>query len=124
MRKWINLVEEISSYAPVLDTAWDIADYIEGLSSDYVDAEVIAEHFHGCRAVLKRLPTHELQEGPADSNIRDRAREKSYQNLDTTIPPLVVEDGVVMDGNHRLRVALAKGLPEILCYVVEEIESD
>jgi hypothetical protein len=120
MRKWINLFEDTHGYAPVLETSWDIASYISEMSPDYVDEEVIAEHFHGCRAVLTRLATHELSEGPADANVPNEEREAEYMQMDGLIPPLVVENKVVVDGNHRLRVALAKGIPELLCYVIEE----
>lgn len=124
MRNWITLVESMSDFPAELATAQDIAEYIEEMSSDYVDVEMIAEHYFGCRAVLKRVPLHELSEGPPDANVRDLRKEARYAKMEGTIPPIVVEDGVVMDGNHRYRVALAKGLPELLCYVIEEIPDE
>jgi hypothetical protein len=108
-------------YPAVLEDAEAIASYIADLSPTEVDEEFIAEHFWGCRAELRMVPVSELREGDADTNMRSLKREKKYAKMDlATMPPLVVENGEIKDGNHRFRVAIAKGATEVPCYVVVE----
>jgi hypothetical protein len=131
MRKLMRLVEGDSSYQPglresvaewppTLKDDWAIAEYIEATSSDYVDEEYIREHYRGCHAVLKKVAVTDLEPGDPEHNERSEKKEKKYAKMDlATMPPLVVEDGQIMDGNHRFRVAVAKGATHVLCYVVE-----
>lgn len=114
---------EVPSWPPVLKDRYAIADYIETVASAYVDNEYISEHFRGCRAVLRMVPLAQIREGDEDHNIPSKAKERRYAKMDiATMPPIVIEDGEIQDGHHRYRVAKAKGLTEMLCYVVEEIE--
>lgn len=109
-------------WPPVLKDRWAIADYIESVASAYVDNEYIAEHFRGCRAVLKRVPIAQIEPSDEDHNIPSKAKERRYAKMDpATMPPIVIEDGVIQDGHHRYRVAQKLGMTEMLCYVVEEI---
>lgn len=120
MRRLLRLVESHETFPPLLNDAHEIAEYIVRMSPDDVDVDMVAEYFHGCRAVLRMVPISELIEGNADHNIRNKAREKRYAKMDmSTMPPLVVEDGTVRDGNHRFRIAVAKGVAEVPCYVIE-----
>ena len=134
LRKWINLLEgatpptetfDLSSYDAELPDNYAIAEYIESHSVSHTDVGMIEDYVHGCKAVLKMLPVSTIQPGSANANVRIKSREAKYKKLSlSTMPPLVVElhDGVVtiLDGNHRFRVAVAKGATEIPCYVVEE----
>jgi len=109
-----------AGWAPVLKDDWAIADYIDGISPGYVDREFIRECFRFGVATLRMVPIDELTPGPADANVRVASRERKYAKMDpATMPPLVVQDGQIQDGGHRYRVAKAKGLAELPCYVVE-----
>lgn len=96
----------------------EIASYVSDLDPR-VDEEMIEEHYFGCHAVLKLIPIESVKEGPADSNIRSASKEKKFAKMDLAKqPPILVEDGVVLDGNHRYRVAKAAGATDILAYVI------
>ena len=121
MRKFIDIItESYLSYPAVLRDEREIAEYISSIASDYVNEEMIEEYFHGCSAVLKLVPIADIVEGNPDANVRSARKERKYAKMDpATIPPLVIEDGEVKDGNHRLRVAQAAGATALWCYVVE-----
>jgi len=111
-------------YPDILSDAHAIADYIAGHASDDVDDEFIAEYFRGCHATLRLIPASEISEGDKDHNIRSKAKERRYAKMDpATMPPLVVENGKIMDGGHRFRVGLAKGKNAFWCYNVTEISA-
>lgn len=113
--------ESTASYPAVLKDEREIAAYIESVSTDYVDSEMIEEHFFGCRAVLRRVPIDRIRSGPEEANIPDKKKEKRYAKMDpATMPPLVVENGVIMDGNHRWRTAKSVGATHVPCYIVTE----
>lgn len=122
MRRFINVIKEsYLSYPERLDNSREIASYIESVASDYVDTEFIEEYFFDCYASLKLVPIDELHEGNTDANIRNKSKERKYTKMNPdTIPPLVVENGEIKDGNHRYRVAVANGAKSLWCYVVEE----
>lgn len=110
-----------AGFDDVLNDAQEIADYIETWATYEVDNEFVYEKFRGCHAVLKLVPIAELQEGGRDANERSQKNEDKYlkQNLKTQ-PPAVVENGKVLDGNHRLRANIRRGLTAMWCYVVME----
>lgn len=101
--------------------AQGIADYIETYATYPVDNEMVFEKFQGSHAVLKLMPIAELREGGREHNQQSESNEAKYlkQSLKTQ-PPAVVENGEVLDGNHRLRVNKSKGLTHMWCYVVIE----
>ncbi len=108
----------------------EIASYVSDLDPR-VDEEMIEEHYFGCHAVLQLVSIDSIKEGPADSNIRSASKEKKFAKMDLAKqPPILVEDGVVRDGNHRYRVAKAAGATDILAYVIsyddlnEDVELD
>lgn len=111
-------------FKKVLKDSDEITDFIVKFSTDFVDEELIREYFFGCRAILKKVPVRTLKlEDPAH-HTRDRKKEKFYQTLPLkTMPPLIVDDGKVVDGNHRFRVAKKKGRKWILIYETEALES-
>lgn len=113
--------EQPRTYKKRLRDAAAIAAYIEEVSSGYVDTEFVEEHYFGCEAVLEKLPIGQLREGPADGNVASASKEKKYAGMPAlTAPPLVVENGVVADGNHRFRAAVRRGDTHVWCYVVNE----
>ena len=105
----------------VLYDAQDIADYIETWATYEVDPEFVYEKFRGTHAVLKLVPMDQLQEGGRDANMRSKKNEDKYlkQNLKTQ-PPAIVENGKILDGNHRFRANKRRGLTAMWCYVVME----
>lgn len=103
----------------VLSDEQAIAQYIDENSSAHVSAEEIEEYFSGCGAILKLVPISELTEGNPDGNVASARKQKKYDKLPLeTMPPIVVENGEVMDGNHRYRSAMKAGAQSMWCYVV------
>lgn len=104
-----------------LHSAREIAEYIDSTSPGFVDVVFVEENFRGSGASLRKVPIAEIEEGNPDGNVRSRSKERRYERMSpATMPPLVVDGGKVMDGNHRLRVARSKGLTHLWCYVVDE----
>lgn len=122
MRNFINMItESYLQYSPLLSDSREIAEYIASVASGYTDVEMVEEHFQGCHAVLRRIPIEDIAEGNPAGNERNTRKEKKYAKMDpATIPPLVIENGTVVDGNHRLRVARAGGIEQLWCYVIED----
>lgn len=96
----------VPQWSKVLKDNNGIAQYIAEQSPGYVDEEMIQDNFIGCYAELEILPIDSIREGHPKMDI-------------ATLPPIVVENGVIVDGNHRFRLARVKGLKEIPCYVVK-----
>jgi len=110
-------------FKPVLENEDEITDFIIEFAEDPIDEELIREYFCGCKAILKTTSIQSLIEGDENHNIRNLRKEKRYGKLPVeTMPPLIVEDGVVSDGNHRLRVAKKHGIKEIIIYDIVEIQ--
>jgi len=108
----------------ILKNADEITDFIIEFAIDPVDEELIREYFDGCKAILKSIKVSNLVEGDMNQNIRNVKREKSYEKLPLkTMPPLIVENGIVKDGNHRLRIAKRNKLEEISIYDIVVIET-
>lgn len=110
-------------FPPTLADSEEIADHIEACSTDYVDHEFIAEAFAGYGAILRYVPMDEISPGHAESNISDPDKVASYGSLSLeTMPPIVIENGAVQDGNHRYKVALSRGAAGMWAYVTIEEE--
>lgn len=115
----MDRVELVGDWPASLKVASDIASYIEENSSEYVDVEFAEEYFRGAAAILKWVPMDSITPGDGNTNVRNAENEAAFAELPLqTMPPIVIEGGVVMDGNHRHRVALAKGAPGMWAYVV------
>lgn len=117
----MKIDEVVGSWSQVLRNGREIASYIESVSPSYVDEEQIEEYVgRMASATLKSVPISWLHEGKPDINIRNARNEKRYAKMNPkTVPPLVAwEDGRIIDGNHRYRVAVSTGITQILCYVV------
>ncbi len=110
--------------APLLFNAREIANYIAMQSPDFIDHELVEESFHGAGAHLRWMPLADLTMGPTSGHMQVPERTLQYAQLPPgTRPPIVVEDGLVQDGHHRVRDALARGEHRILSYeVVDECE--
>lgn len=108
------------TWPQALSNASAIAEHIERFTAGHeVDVEFIEEHFFGMGAHLESVPIDQIEEGPADSHMADKKKEKSYARLSlATMPPIVIENNIVCDGNHRLRAARALGAKSIWCYIV------
>jgi hypothetical protein len=103
-----------------LNDGWEIAAFIVTYAPYGIDEEFVAEQFFGKHAALRLVPVSQLREGGRDHNLQSPENEK-YQNMDLrTLPPLLVEGGEILDGNHRFRASAKRGLAEMWCYVVEE----
>ncbi len=110
-----------AQFPTVLEGSREIAGYVAGLDDD-ADEELVLEMFRGCRATLQRVAIGSLEEGPRDAHVRNVAKERRYARKPlASMPPILVEDGVIQDGHHRFRVAKAQGAKEIMAYVVTEI---
>lgn len=112
-------------FPEILNDGYEIAAFIETFALYEVDEEFVAEQFRDDRAVLKLIPMDQLHEGGRDANLQVPANEKKYQKMDLqTLPPLLVRDGKVLDGNHRYRASQKRGLTSIWCYVVEDAKGN
>ena len=122
VNEWIDLVENtLPTYPAVLRDEHEIAEYIVIHSSSHVDEEFVEEYYKNSHAKLRLIPAAELEEGEADHNIPSKAKHRRYMKMSSeTIPPLVVSDGKIEDGNHRFRVGLEQGLQAFWCYEVLE----
>jgi hypothetical protein len=96
-----------------------IAAYVEGQSSDEVDVGLIEEFFFDAHATLEEVPIADIIAGDADHNVADESKTSTYAELTaSTRPPILLGfENEVMDGNHRLRVAISRGETHILAYV-------
>ena len=88
----VDLDESIESkYPKRLNNEYEIADYIEDQSVQYVDKEFMEEYFKGSYAILKEVPVSSLKFDDEDHNIKVQKKLRKYEKMDvTTIPPLVV----------------------------------
>lgn len=122
--KPVEKVEGGSQPFPETLDAQGIADFIETYAAYPVDNEFVYEKFRSSHAKLMLKSIAELQEGGLDKNLQSKPKEDRYlkQSLKTQ-PPAVVENGVVWDGNHRLRANKRRGLTHMWCYVVMDGEA-
>jgi len=105
----------------ILTDEYEIADYIETFASDYVDNDLLVDYFRGTRAVLRLIPIDGLKPGDPDANLRDASKERRYAKLPSeSMPPLVIRNREIEDGNHRFRVAQKRGEKALWCYAVED----
>lgn len=82
-----------------------------------LDPEQVEGTLGRCSATLKEVPIDSLTPGFADGNLPDAKKEKAYAKMPMqSMPPIIVQDGVIIDGNHRWRVAKKKKQKTILIY--------
>lgn len=106
-------------FKKILDSTDEITGFIIETSSDFVDEELIYEYFFGCKAVLKSVEVSELRMEDQNHHLRSRRKEKEYEQLPiNTIPPLIVENGIVVEGYHRLRIIIKKKISTVKVYEI------
>lgn len=99
-----------------------IARFVADQSPYEICEEQIEEMYIGCRASLRWTPVAELRPGPDASNIESDARQAACNRQPAnTMPPLLVEDGQIMDGHHRYRALKQKGITHCWAYHIEII---
>ncbi len=104
-------------FKEMLKDADEITSFIIEKSANDIDEELVLEYFWGCKAILKSVEIDSLLIEDTNHHVQLESKERSYQKLPIeTIPPIIVEDGKVIDGNHRLRIAQKKGLKRIIVY--------
>lgn len=108
-------------WPPVLADARAIAEHVVGLSPDEVDRDMVEDAHIGLMARLVWIPMDGLEQGPPDANVADAARERAYARMHPgSTPPILVDGRSIEDGNHRHRVAVARGDAGMWCYRIEE----
>jgi hypothetical protein len=122
MRDIISLIESTnltSSWPPRLNDAYEIAEYIDGIAGVEVDTQWMLDYFTGAIAVLRLVDIDTLVEGDPNGNLAIPGQDERYAQMDAaSAPPLVVEGGRIIDGNHRYRAAKMRGDKEIWVYDV------
>lgn len=97
-------------FPDVLRNAQELADYVVTWAIGEVCSETAWEAFRDCQGTLRWFAMDEIAPQTGDGHRRVPSRERRYRKLDrTTCPPILVMEGVIQDGHHRHRVALARG---------------
>lgn len=110
------------SWKQNLCSSSEIASYVVGLSNYDVCREQIEEYFFNCHAKLVWISIRSLEISSPDHNLNDDVRQSVCDSLEiSTMPPLLIENGKVIDGHHRLRTLLKQGALYHWAYDVEEI---
>lgn len=113
----------VNAEHPLVLTDCDaIASHIDATTPDGIDTEMAREIFFGTQAVLVNVPTAfvEPDSAHADNHIEVRGRTARYKKLPAeTAPPILLgENGLISDGHHRHRAAVARKDPWMLAYQV------
>lgn len=104
-----------------LNDHFEIANYIEELASKPIDKQLVEDYFWGCNAILKECLVKNLFIGDEDHHLPDKALEKKYLKLPLeTIPPIIVENNKIVDGNHRYRVLEKLKVKKVWIYRIEK----
>ena len=105
-----------------------IAAHIDGTTPGGIDAEMARDMFFGAQAVLVKIPTAYVKANTlhANNHLPVRGRDARYKKLAVgTAPPVLLgEDGLLTDGHHRLRAAVARNDPWMLAYQVIDGDID
>jgi hypothetical protein len=104
-------------FKETLTDASEIVSYIIKTSPNDIDEELVFEYFFGCKAILKKIEINNLQIEDTNHHIQLKSKVKKYQKMSIeTMPPIVVQEGKILDGNHRFRIAKKKGMKMIIAY--------
>lgn len=112
--------QSTKDYAEII-TGFEIVQHMNSISKDeQYDVGWFTAYFHNKLAKLEKVKITSLR--PLVNCHRSPDTIKLYQMVDTsnTRPPILVENGVILDGAHRWLSALANREEEILAYVVRE----
>lgn len=113
-------VNRVSTWPEFLDSELAIARHVSDLSPYDICEEQIEEMYFGYQAKLRWTPISDLRLGPADSNGNSKKRQKACDSKPVeTMPPLLADEGVVMDGSHRYRTLVSKGCSHCWVYHIE-----
>jgi hypothetical protein len=105
-------------FPDTLHSAREIASFLVSVQSDY-DVDAVEQQFEDHEAVLRLIPSYDLSAGSGDHHARSVSKEKRFATMNPdTMPPLLVQNGEILDGNHRFRVGIAKGQKAFWCYVI------
>lgn len=103
-----------------LNNHFEIANYIEEISSKPVDKQLIEEYFFNCKAILQECLVESLVLENKDHHLPDKTLERKYFKLPLeTMPPLVVENNKIIDGYHRYRVLRQLKVKKVRIYRIE-----
>jgi len=106
----------------LLATSEAIAAHVGELSPYEICEEQIEEMYLGCQAKLEWTHISRLRLGPDNNNVASEERQEACDSRPTeTMPPLLAEDGMIMDGAHRYRTLLSKGCAHCWVYHIEPI---
>lgn len=110
----------VSTWPELLDSGLAIARHVSDLSPYEICEEQIEEMYFGYQAKLRWTPISYLRLGPADSNGISKKRQKACDSKSVeTMPPLLADEGVIMDGSHRYRTLVDKGCTHCWVYHIE-----
>jgi len=118
-------------YAPILKDAWSIVDYIASVSDPHLskhEEDNLLDGIRGTQAVLKLTPITNKLRSMGDASQLEKTNPsykkiKQYSKMNPkTIPPIVVDNDLVIDGNHRLQAAKELGLKEIWAYIITDAD--
>lgn len=106
-------------YKKFLKDADEIAEFIVESSPGFIDEDLVREYFFGCHAVLRTVRLETITAESVSHHVRNRFKEKIYEKLPlSTMPPLIVENGKIIDGHHRFRLAKRRQQKEIPVYII------
>lgn len=119
------LVQEVfpmrTQPAEFLMHGYGIVEYLNRISKDeQFDVAWFSHVFKHKMAKLTRVKTISLR--PLVSGTRNEKKVSEYLFLETeTRPPILIDQGVILDGAHRWLAAMQKGEEEIETYVIQDI---
>jgi hypothetical protein len=118
------MIRELANqtWKTTLKDAEEIAEYFAQWGDVKRDPLKVKDDFKNASAELKELPVKSLKFGVQffTDRLRNKSRENNYKKMAMTqIPPLVVENNVVIDGNRRFLKAHKLGLETVRAYVIK-----
>lgn len=110
-----------SRWPALLPDAQAIAEYISSQTPYEICEEQIEEQYFGSGARLQWIALSSISLEHQDNHEIDAERQTECDKRNVaTMPPFLVEEGVMQDGHHRIRTLLAKNITHHWAYVVEE----
>lgn len=104
---------------PILRNENALSAYVMECSPHDVDVNFVREYFFDTHAVLRRIRLADLLPGPESAHLQDKKKAKHYERRPlSTMPPILVENGKIIDGHHRYRRARSGGAEDLLCYEI------
>lgn len=111
---------DYSRWPDLLPDAQAIAEYISSQTPYEICEEQIEEQYFGSGAKLQWIALSSISLENQDNHEIDPSRQaKCDKRSVKTMPPFLVEDGVMQDGHHRIRTLLSKGVTHHWAYAVK-----